>query len=111
MAIDRLTDAERLAQMLRQRLIDRARTAKRDSVQVRTVSQSAGGVKPVSLSGLDEKSQRRKIVERLLAENLGPQLVNDAQFQQITTQVTQAIESDPDMASLFAQLLKRDAFR
>jgi len=53
----------------------------------------------------DEKPLRRAVIQNLLADQLGEGLLNDAQFQQIVSRVTDAIEEDRDAAELLSRVI------
>jgi len=61
----------------------------------------AGG----TLDGTDERSLRRALIQHLLAGQLDPSLMNDAQFQQMVTRVTEAIEDDREASQLMTRVL------
>ncbi|HWA90263.1 MAG TPA: hypothetical protein VG889_09530 [Rhizomicrobium sp.] len=103
-----ISNADRLVLLLKQKLEERSKTS-RGGGKAR-----AGGPVPVepmgvralaAIEGADERSLRRAIIQNLLAEQLDPSLLNDAQFQQIVTRVTDAIEDDRDASALMARVI------
>jgi DNA-binding TFAR19-related protein (PDSD5 family) len=106
-----INNADRLVLLLRQKLEERAKagtTARAGAkTQANTVAPAeASGVRALAaLEGADERALRRAVVQNLLADQLEPQLLNDAQFQQIVSRVTDAIEDDPDAAKLLSRVI------
>lgn len=93
--MDPISNVDQLVLLLRQRLQERAKTARRGE-PLRTASRPAQPL--AALSGLDERQFRRALIQNLLAERLGRHLLNEAGFQQVIDQVVDALESD-DLAS------------
>ena len=48
---------------------------------------------------------RRTIVEQLLTEHLGTDLVNEPRFQQVVERVTELIAADDQLASVLAEVM------
>jgi hypothetical protein len=109
--MDPVSNASRIAMMLRQRLQERARAAGagrpvRPDLGGRGETVRKGAVRqPDAVEGLDDRRLRRALIEDILADQLGPALVNDARFQQVVDQVTEALEADADGAAVFAQVV------
>jgi hypothetical protein len=102
-----ISNADRLVLILRQKLEERGKTGKRSkSDVVRTpVAQPADIRALAAIDWSDERPLRRTIVQHLLSDQFGSDLVNDAQFQQIVTRVTDAIESDEGAAALLTRVV------
>ncbi len=105
-----ISNADRLVLLLRQKLQERAKAGG----AARTADKSRSGVATPAPSGLqalaaaegvDERTLRRAFVQHLLADQLGPELINDAQFQQVVTRVTDTIEEDAAAAGLLSRLI------
>lgn len=58
-----------------------------------------------AVEGYDERQLRRAFVQHLLAEHFGAMLVNDANFQQLITRVTEAIDEEPSTSQLLSSLI------
>ena len=109
--MDPVSNANRIAMLLRQRLQERARTASAG----RSGKKDVGGTGDASGKGavrgaaaiedLDDRKLRRVIVENILADQFGGGLVNEARFQQIVDQVAGAIEADDQGALILAQVV------
>jgi hypothetical protein len=109
--MDPISNADRLVLLLRKKLEERAkstaggRTAARSSASVAAPAEPAGARALAAIDGADERSLRRAVIQNLLADQLAPDLVNDAQFQQIVTRVTDTIEEDADAAGLLTRVV------
>lgn len=104
--MDPISNSDRLVHLLRQRLVERARLQSGASAPQSNVPRPASDVRALAaVDWTDERPLRRTIVQALLADQLGPQLVNDAQFQQVVTRVSDAIESDPQAARLLTETI------
>ena len=107
--MDPISNADRLAALLRQRLAERART---EGGAGRGAAGQAGrgAVDRVeALGGVGDHSgraPRRLLVETILSEELGPHLVNDPGFQQVVDRVVDAIESDSGAAELLGRAVE-----
>lgn len=55
--------------------------------------------------GADDTQVGRLLVEQLLADQLGPNLVNDARFQQIVDEVTTTMMADEAAGRLIQEAL------
>lgn len=103
-----VSNADRLVMLLKQKLEERAR-AQRGGSRARhgtTVPAEPTGVRALAaMDGADERSLRRAVIQNLLADQLDPSLLNDAQFQQVVMRVTDAIEDDRDASALMARVL------
>lgn len=108
--MDPVSGADQLVILLRQKLRERARTSAKDKVAARG---QAGGEPAglqtvqalVSVEGVDQGLLRRALVQNLMAEHFGQEMINDAQFQQIVSRVTGLIEEDADASALVVQVL------
>lgn len=106
-----ISNADRLVLLLRQKLEERSRSggAARAGAKAPTNSQAPSepsGVRALAaIEGIDERPLRRAIVQNLIADQLGPELINEAQFQQVVSRVTDAIEDDPDASKLLTSVI------
>jgi hypothetical protein len=108
--MDPVSNADNLVLLLRQKLRERARTSARG----RAAAPQHAGSEPLKMSpvqqlaaveGVDERLLRRALVQNLLVEQFGPSMLNDAQFQQVVSRVTAAIEEDADASKLISHVL------
>jgi len=109
--MDPVSNANRLAMLLRQRLDERSRAG----AAARGGRKEAKGTGDVAGKGalrgadaveaLDDRKLKRVLIEHILVDQFGPSLVNDASFQQLVDQVTEAIEADSNGALTLSQAL------
>lgn len=103
--MDPISNTDRLVMLLRQKLQERTRataaggTASKQQESVPVTPEATGLEALASMNGVDDRAFRRAVIHSLLADQLGMDLINEAQFQNIVSRVTDAIESD-DEASL-----------
>ncbi|NJM51316.1 MAG: hypothetical protein HC843_10990 [Sphingomonadales bacterium] len=105
-----VSQADHFVILLRQQLAERLRKQKTDSIQK---AESRAGqerkVTPVSSavvrSGGDDRQLRRIIVEQLLTDRFGRNLVNEAGFQAVLDQVVEQMENDPAMLQMFSNVI------
>ena len=104
-----ISSAERLVLILRQKLEERARASGKSRARERGQSVApaeASGVRGLAaVEGTDSRNFRRAVVQQILADQIGPSLINDAQFQLVVTRVSDAIENDPDTAALLSRAI------
>jgi len=105
-----ISGTDRLLALLRQKLEERARagSAHRGSSKLPSnQSREPSGVHAyAAVDGHDERQLRRALVQHLLGEQFGADLLNDAHFQQIVARVTDAIEEDEVAARLLSDLVQ-----
>jgi hypothetical protein len=110
--MDPVSNANRIAMMLRARLQERAKAqgagrAGRSERHGANGTGAKGAVRSAeAIEGLDDRRLKRALVEDILTDQFGTTLVNDARFQQMIDQVTDAIEADPEGASIFLRVVK-----
>ena len=104
-----ISNADRLVILLRQKLEERAKAGKAgqagSKANVESPEEPSGVRALAAIEGTDERQLRRALIQNLLADQLGPELLNDAQFQQVVTRVTDTIEDDPVAAKLLSRLV------
>ena len=108
--MDSVSGADHLIVLLRQKLRERSRLSEKDkSVRGAGTQGGATGIKAIraliASEDVDHSLLRRALVQNLMAEQFGQDLINDAQFQQIVSRVTDAIEEDASASALIAQVL------
>lgn len=109
--MDPVSNANRIAMMLRARLQERAKSAAAERSGRRDLPGTADAPKKGAvpgagtIGGLDDRRLKRALVENILADQLGPSLINDARFQQVVDQVADAIEADSEGAALLARTI------
>jgi hypothetical protein len=109
--MDPVSNANRIAMLLRQRLQERARAApagrsgKKDVAGAGDAAGRSAVRGAAAIEELDDRKLRRVIVENILADQFGGGLVNEARFQQIVDQVADAIAADEHGALVLAQVV------
>jgi hypothetical protein len=97
--MDPVSQVDQLVLLLRQRLLERsaARTRHRGGSEARDRARLSAAQRLQQIAALEtlgEREVRRGIVQSLLAERLGRELINDANFQQTIDDVVDALERD-----------------
>ena len=107
--MDPVSQADRLAALLRQRLLERGRTAGASA----TARDKSGEGAPVDevyaavpVEPSDDRQRRRTLIQTILSQEFGTTLINEAGFQQVIDRVLAAIEGDEEAASLLARVTR-----
>jgi hypothetical protein len=103
-----VSNIDRLMIVLRQKLEQRQRASSgRTSTSQASASQTSASrfAAIAAADGVDERQVRRTFIQALLADRLGETLVNDAQFQQVVSRVTDAMEQDEPTAALLSRVI------
>lgn len=109
--MDPVSNANRIAMLLRQRLQERSkatapeRSGRRDLPGAADAPRKSAVRGPSAIDALDDRRLKRALIENILADQLGAGLINGASFQQVVDHVTDAIESDADGALLLAKTI------
>jgi hypothetical protein len=111
--MDPISNVDRIAILLRQKLLDRARAngpekskAGEQSLEAQTNALDAARAL-ATIQNLDDRQRRRALVQGVLVEQFGPDLVNDAQFQQLVERVSSAIEGDEMSSAILSDLIAK----
>lgn len=108
--MDPISNVDRLVILLRQRLRERSRTAgaKRGAGASRAEAPLTGRAAVQALAavdGVDDHQLKRALIQNILADQLGGELINEAQFQQVVDRVTTALESEQATARLLTRVV------
>jgi hypothetical protein len=107
--MDPVSNANRIAMLLRQRLQERSKAAgsgRAGRADARREAAKKGAVRgPDAIEGLDDRRLKRALIEDVLTDQFGAALVNDAKFQQVVDRVTETIEDDANGAATFAKVI------
>jgi len=99
-----VSNADRLVLLLRQKLEERAKTSR--AGKDRGTPRVAERVPAVAaVDGTQGRLFRRVVVQQILAEQFGKPLVNDANFQQIVSRISDAIEEDREASQLLSRAI------
>lgn len=105
-----ITNADRLLLILRQRLAERSKSRAVQRGQASTSGQSATGLENVialaAAEGADDRQLSRALVQSILADQFGGQLINEAKFQQVVERVAETLDTDPVTRQLLAKLVQ-----
>jgi hypothetical protein len=102
--MDPISNADRLARLLRQKLEERAKTkkgapaSKPQQIQPRGIDAVRAATGRLATSGVDDQHLKRALVEQLLADQFGVEMINDPQFQQIVDRVFDIMQNDKAIA-------------
>lgn len=106
--MDPVSNVDRLVHILRQRLAERSRpsSARVAGASTRPDERSApAGLHALAgVDAVDERQFRRALVQGILTEQFGAELINDAKFQQVVSQVSQALEGDEASSRLLGAI-------
>lgn len=102
-----VSNVDRIVQLLRQRLDekDRRLAGKSSDASAWEAAPPRGVEALAAVSDTRDRHLRRTFIQTLLADQLGIHLINDAQFQQIVSRVTDAIEEDQAAVRLLSRLI------
>jgi hypothetical protein len=109
--MDPVSNANRIAMMLRARLQERAkasaagRTSRPDAKGSSETTKKGAVRNAEAIGGLDDRRLKRALIEDILTDQFGTALVNDARFQQVVDQVTEAIDADADGAAILSRVV------
>jgi len=105
-----VSNTDRLVLLLRRKLEERAKSAGASRSSARSGQGVVTGRSAVralaAAKGVDERQVRRAVIQSILADQLGPELMNDAKFQQIVSRVNDAITEDQRASSLLSRLIQ-----
>lgn len=113
-----VSNVDRLAQLIRARLLEHAKTGRRPATSAPTrtwtgrASARTDGAPPPDLVGdPEQRPARRDFIALLLARELGEKLLNQAQFEQVVIRVEEAIAADPEALGMMQELMRALAQR
>jgi len=107
--MDPISNVDQLVLLLRQRLLERTRaerTGRKPATQKPARQPAALDAVHVlaALDGADDQQLERALIQTLLAEQLGRQMLNDARFQLVVDQVTETLRQDANGKALLSRL-------
>ena len=109
--MDPVSNVDALVLILRQRLEERARAQSTTKTERLKAPEPPfdSGVRSVealaSLEGVSDHQLGRALIQSVLTEHFGADLLNEAKFQRVIDQVTETIEQEPDAARLLGRTL------
>jgi hypothetical protein len=107
--LDPISNADKILLVLRQRLEDRAKSGRRNNLGSAPASTRGSpmlSVRAVAAAGTaTDRQLRRLVIQGLLADQFGGALLNEAKFQGVIDQVTDAICADEAASQLLSQVI------
>lgn len=108
--MDPISNVDRVVLVLRQRLQERAKAAAAKDGRAAAGDAQKSSLEVVQSLALAEdlgdRQLGRALVQSLLADHFGRDLVNDAKFQRVVDRVTETLESDQTSAELLADTVR-----
>jgi hypothetical protein len=106
-----ISNTTRLVLLLRQRLLERSANAAGGKARGSSAapaprssaldtSQALAGV-----DGIDERQLKRALIQDILADQFGTEMLNQAKFQQVVDNVTATLEDDAGASALLANVV------
>ena len=100
-----ISNVDRLVLLLRQRLEQKAKGA---PSKARTAEGTVGGLSAAkalaALADVDQRQVRRALIQGILSDQFGAELVNESRFQNMVDQVVRIMETDTRARSLLDQV-------
>lgn len=108
--MESVANVDRLVVLLRQRLQERARASGAGRKGGREAAgRAAGGLARVqemaAVDGVDDHQLGRALIQSILADQFGPELINETKFQQVVDQVTETLEAEAEPAKLLRRVV------
>ncbi len=110
--MDPISNADRIAAVLRQTLRERlgpgrsGTAARGDDSASHLLSRLSAARAIAAIRGINDRERRRALVQALLAQKFGLELLNDAHFQQLVSRVSQVIEDDAEIVDYLTRIMK-----
>jgi len=106
-----ISNVDRLVVVLRQRLLEQVQqpAANRADLPNETQRQATGFEQLQALAAVDDIEDdqlRRALIQNILSEYFGPELLNEAKFQQVIDRVTDVLKRDPKLSKLLSQVVR-----
>ena len=109
--MDPISNTDRLVLILRQKLLERSKAASRSRAGGKPAAgrPPAGSLDSVhalaSVDGVDDRQLRRALIQAILADQFGGELINEAKFQQVVDRVAETIAGDAESAKLLSRVI------
>ncbi len=108
--MDPISNVDQIVLLLRQRLTERERAAGvrgERKAGVEPAAQSVDALRALAaVENVDERQLRRALIQNILSEQFGAEMINDARFQQVVDRVTETIEGEADAARLLGRVTR-----
>jgi hypothetical protein len=108
---DRISAADQLVLLLRQRLAEHSQAQRKTKEAGKAVAgrqpAAAHAIQALAAAeGVDDRLLKRAIVQNLLAERFGTTVVNDAEFQQVVDKVVTTLGDHAGGGELLARMVR-----
>jgi hypothetical protein len=103
--MDPISNVDRLVLLLRQRLSERSRGGAGATRRDRAAAKPDAVRALDGVRDLDDRQLRRALVQNVLTDQFGAEMINEAQFQQMVDRVTETIEDDAAASALLGRLV------
>ena len=108
--MDPISNVDRLVILLRQRLQERNKAAaskseRRGEFAERTLTGLENVQAMAATEAVDDGQLGRALIQSILADHFGPEMINEAKFQQVIDRVAEALESDRGGSALLARMV------
>ena len=106
-----ISNADRIVLVLRQKLLERSKSspaAKSDpkhSAAERTATALENVHALAGIEGVDDHQLERALIQGILTDELGRELINEASFQQVVDRVIETMQAEPSLAELLSRML------
>jgi hypothetical protein len=105
-----ISNVDRLVVLLRRRLLERSKaagSARKDKAG--GSGERAGEVSQLralaAIEGVDDRQLKRALIQNILADQFGNEMLNEAKFQQMVDRVTEGLEGEPGSATLLTRVV------
>lgn len=106
--MDPISQVDRLVMILQERMLERSKShaTKRNPRLRGAKPDSADNLKALAaVDAVDDHQLRRALVQNILADQFGSDLINETKFQQVVERVTESLESDEAGAALINRII------
>ncbi|HZZ36827.1 MAG TPA: hypothetical protein VFE03_13975 [Caulobacteraceae bacterium] len=107
--MDPIANTDRLILLLRERLLERVKTAGVPGRQRGATDTSQALIDNLqalaAVDGVEDRQLGRALIQRILSEELGSDLLNEAKFQLVVDQVTDTLRAEPATAGLLSRIV------
>jgi hypothetical protein len=107
--MDPISSSDRLVALLRQRLLERSKASAsgRSGKAAGRAPATPGAVHALAGIGeVEDRQLRRALIQNILADQLGPELLNEASFHQVVDRVVETLEEDEAGSALLSRMVR-----
>jgi hypothetical protein len=107
--MDPVSNIDVIVRVLRQRLNERTRAGGPVRGEEKRLAPETGPTPLQALAAVadvDDRQLGRALIQGVLSDYFGPQVINDARFQQVVDRVDETLRSEPEAAALMQRLVR-----